>query len=381
MNPETVTGNSGSALADESAPWCACNPGDFYSFLGPASLSTSTQLTRDECRVTGFRRAEVVPAPCGPVAASATQAGDGPSPRRSGPGPVRSSGGFGHAGGRCLATRHSSLVTFCSLLLLGAALFLGATSAEAQTTSSPVAAPPPSGATTNATSLTTGFAPIRLNFGVEAAQQPQDVDVAIKVLFVITLLTLAPSIILLMTCFTRIVIVLSFVRSALSLQGTPANQIIIGLSLFMTYFIMEPVWTKIDANALQPYMAKTITSAQAMEAAAKPIRSFMLKQTRPKDVELFVAMAKLPPTSPDQLPLKVVIPGLIVSELRTAFQMGFLLFVPFILIDLVVATVLMSMGMMMMPPATISMPLKILLFVLVDGWELVVRSLVLSFGG
>jgi len=231
------------------------------------------------------------------------------------------------------------------------------------------------------TSLGAGLVPFKLNLGVEAAQQPQDVDVAIKVLFGITLLTLAPSIILLMTCFTRIVIVLSFVRSALSLQGTPANQIIIGLSLFITYFIMQPVWSKIDETALQPYMAKQITSAEAMDEASKPIRTFMLTQARPKDVELFVAIAKLPPTAPDLLPLKVVIPGFIISELRTAFQMGFLLFVPFILIDLVVATVLMSMGMMMMPPATISMPLKILLFVLVDGWELVVRSLVLSFGG
>lgn len=234
---------------------------------------------------------------------------------------------------------------------------------------------------TNPPSLTAGIMPLRLNLGIEATQEPQDVDVAIKVLFVITLLTLAPSIILLMTCFTRIVIVLSFVRSALSLQGTPANQIIIGLSLFITYFIMEPVWSQIDAKALQPYMAQQITSEQALEEAAKPIRAFMLRQARPKDVELFAALGKLPPMSPDLLPLKVVIPGFIISELRTAFQMGFLLFVPFILIDLVVATVLMSLGMMMMPPATISLPLKILLFVLVDGWELVVRSLVLSFGG
>ncbi len=234
---------------------------------------------------------------------------------------------------------------------------------------------------TNAAALVAGFTPFKLNLGVEGSQQPQDVDVAIKVLFTITLLTLAPSIILLMTCFTRIVIVLSFVRSALSLQGTPANQIIIGLALFITYFIMAPVWEKIDANALQPYIAKTISSSQALDEAAKPIREFMLRQARPKDVELFVAIAKLGPTAPENLPLKVVIPGFIISELRTAFQMGFLLFVPFILIDLVVATVLMSMGMMMMPPATISLPLKILLFVLVDGWELVVRSLVLSFGG
>jgi flagellar biosynthetic protein FliP len=207
------------------------------------------------------------------------------------------------------------------------------------------------------------------------------VDIGIKVLFALTLLSLAPSIILLMTCFTRIIVVLSFLRSALSLQGTPANQVLIGLSLFLTYFIMEPVWSQIDAHAVQPYLAKQISSDQALEEAAKPIRTFMLRQTRPKDLELFVGLAKLAPTAPDKLPLKVVIPGFIISELRTAFQMGFLLFVPFVLIDLVVATVLMSMGMMMMPPATISLPLKILLFVLVDGWSLVVHSLVLSFGG
>ena len=234
-------------------------------------------------------------------------------------------------------------------------------------------------ASVSVSAQTSPLIPFKVNLGVEASQQPKDVDVGIKVLFAITLLTLAPSIILLMTSFTRIVIVLSFVRSALSLQGTPANQIIIGLSLFMTYFIMEPVWKKIDANALQPYMASQISSEQAMQEAAAPIRAFMLSQTRPKDVELFVALAKLPPTDPSNLPLKVVIPGFIISELRTAFQMGFLLFVPFILIDLVVATILMSLGMMMMPPATISLPLKILLFVLVDGWELVTRSLLQSF--
>ena len=183
-----------------------------------------------------------------------------------------------------------------------------------------------------------------------------------------------------MTCFTRIVIVLSFVRTALSLQGTPANQIIVGLSLFITFFIMAPVWERIDRDALKPYQAKQISSDQALEEGAKHLRAFMLKQTRPKDVELFVSLARLGPTTPDQLPLKVVIPGFIISELRTAFQMGFLLFIPFILIDLVVATVLMSLGMMMMPPMTISLPLKILLFVLVDGWGLVVRSLVQSFG-
>lgn len=219
-----------------------------------------------------------------------------------------------------------------------------------------------------------------LQISMNNGGQVQDVDMGIKVLFGITLLTLAPSIILLMTCFTRIVIVLSFVRTALSLQGTPANQIIIGLSLFMTFFIMQPVWSNIQRDAIVPYESKQITSTVALDNAAGHLRTFMLQQTRPKDVELFASLAKLEPTSPDQLPLKVVIPGFIISELRTAFQMGFLLFVPFILIDLVVATVLMSMGMMMMPPMTISMPLKILLFVLVDGWSLVVQSLIRSFG-
>jgi flagellar biosynthetic protein FliP len=228
------------------------------------------------------------------------------------------------------------------------------------------------------TNLTTGFGPVQITLG--GNNGPQDVDSGIKILFFITLLSLAPSLLLLMTCFTRVAIVLSFVRSALQLQGTPANQIIIGLSLFITYFVMAPVWENISRDAIAPYQAQQISGTQAMDRASGHIRAFMLKQTRPKDVELFVAMAKMEPTSPDQLPLRVVIPGFIISELRTAFQMGFLIFVPFILIDLVVATVLMSMGMMMMPPMTISLPLKLLLFVLVDGWSLVVQSLVRSFG-
>ena len=188
------------------------------------------------------------------------------------------------------------------------------------------------------------------------------------------------SILLLMTCFTRIIIVLSFVRTALQLQAAPANQILIGLSLFMTFFIMAPVWDNINRDAIAPYRASQITGDQALDRASAHIRTFMLKQARAKDVELFVALAKMAPTPPDQLPLRVVVPGFVISELRTAFQMGFLLLVPFILIDLVVSTVLMSMGMMMLPPATIAMPLKILLFVLVDGWALIVRSLILSFG-
>ena len=207
-----------------------------------------------------------------------------------------------------------------------------------------------------------------------------DVDSGIKILFIVTLLSLAPSIILLMTCFTRVAIVLGFVRSALQLQGSPGNQIIIGLSLFITFFVMAPVWDGINRDALEPYQAHKITGQQALDNASGNLRDFMLKQTRPKDVELFVSMAKLPPTKVEELPLRVITPAFIISELRTAFQMGFLIYVPFILIDIVVATVLMSMGMMMMPPMTISQPLKLLLFVLVDGWSLIVQSLVRSFG-
>lgn len=228
------------------------------------------------------------------------------------------------------------------------------------------------------TNLATGFGPVQLTLG--SMNGPQDVDTGIKLLFVITLLSLAPSILLLMTCFTRVVVVLSFVRSALQLQGTPANQIIVGLALFITFFVMAPVWNNINQDALAPYQARQISSEQALQKASDHLRGFMLKQTRAKDLELFVGMAKIGPTAPEQMPLRVVTPAYLISELRTAFQMGFLIFVPFILIDLVVGTVLMSMGMMMMPPTTISLPLKLLLFVLVDGWELVVRSLVRSFG-
>lgn len=224
-----------------------------------------------------------------------------------------------------------------------------------------------------------GISPINVSVGLNPSGEPQDLDMGIRVLFLITLLTLAPSIILLMTSFLRIVIVLSFVRQALSLQGTPANQVIIGLSLFLTFFLMAPVWSQMNTEALDPYRAKQINSEEAFDRAVVPLKEFMISQARAKDLELFISLSGMGPTSVSKLPMKVVIPGFILSELKTAFQMGFLLFVPFIVIDLVVATVLMSMGMMMMPPVTVSLPLKILLFVLVDGWHLVVSSVVLSF--
>jgi flagellar biosynthetic protein FliP len=262
--------------------------------------------------------------------------------------------------------QRSSRLKFFRILAVFVFLLLGISNVRAQ-----------SNAATVNTNATPGS--FNLNIGLDGLNQPTQVDAAIKILVIMTLLTLAPSIILLMTCFTRIVIVLSFVRSALSVQGAPSNQIIIGLSLFLTFFIMAPVWEKINTDALQPYRDKQITSQVALDRATVPLRTFMLKQTRPKDVELFVELSKIGPTPIDQLPLKIVIPSFIISELRTAFQMGFLIFVPFILIDLVVATVLMSMGMMMMPPTAISLPLKILLFVLIDGWNLVVTSVIKSF--
>ena len=218
------------------------------------------------------------------------------------------------------------------------------------------------------------------NIGMNLPEEPQRIDVGIRILFLITLLAVAPSLVMLMTSFTRIIIVFSFLRNALGLQGVPANQIMVGFALFMTFFIMQPVYQRIDADAIKPYSAGAITGGQALEAASGHAKDFMLRQARPKDVEFFVGLAKMGPTKVEALPMSVVIPGFVLSELRTGFQMGFLLFIPFILIDFVVAIVLMSLGLLFLPPVTISMPLKILLFVLVDGWTLIVRSLALSFG-
>ena len=223
---------------------------------------------------------------------------------------------------------------------------------------------------------TNGF---NLNIDMNMPEEPQRIDTAIRVLFIITLLSVAPSLVMLMTCFTRIIIVFSFLRNALSLQGVPANQIMVGFALFMTFFIMQPVYQRIDADAIKPYSAGAITGTEALDNAKGHAKDFMLRQARPKDVEFFVGLAKMGPTKVEDLPMSVVVPGFILSELRTGFQMGFLLFIPFILIDFVVAIVLMSLGLLFLPPVTISMPLKILLFVLVDGWTLVVQSLAMSF--
>lgn len=212
------------------------------------------------------------------------------------------------------------------------------------------------------------------------SDDPANLTATIQLLLLLTVLSLAPAILILTTCFTRIVVVLSFVRSGLATQQMPPNQVLIGLALFITFFIMAPVFTEVNEQALQPLFNDEITQEEAFEAASVPIKEFMAKHTREKDLALFMGYAGLPkPESLDDIPLTALVPAFAISELKTAFQIGFMIFVPFLVIDMVVASVLMSMGMMMLPPVMIALPFKILLFVMVDGWHLVVRSLLLSF--
>lgn len=219
-----------------------------------------------------------------------------------------------------------------------------------------------------------------LNIGVEAANNPQDVALSLQILLTLTVLSLAPSILIMMTSFTRIIVVLSFLRSALGTQQMPPNQVLVGLALFLTFYTMSPYWDVVNTKALQPYLANAITQDAAMTEAMKPMRDFMLKQTRENDLALFVNLSEMArPNSPEDIPTTTIIPAFMISELKTAFQIGFLIYIPFIVIDMVVASTLMSMGMMMVPPVMISLPFKILLFILVDGWHLLIRSLVTSF--
>jgi flagellar biosynthetic protein FliP len=220
-----------------------------------------------------------------------------------------------------------------------------------------------------------------VNIDVNGSGSPKEYVDSIKLLLIITILALVPSFIVLMTSFTRVVVVLSFVRNALSTQQTPPNQVLIGLALFLTVFIMTPVYTQVNNDAIKPYLENKITQEQAIEAGSKPVKEFMLRQTRQKDIALFAKAANIEKIEkPEDTPFNVLIPAFIISELKTAFQIGFLIYIPFIVIDMVVASILMSMGMFMLPPVTISLPFKILLFVMVDGWYLVVKSLIESFG-
>jgi len=216
---------------------------------------------------------------------------------------------------------------------------------------------------------------------IQPADSPEQTAVTLQIILLLTVLTLAPSILTMLTCFTRILIVLSFVRSSLGVQQIPPNQVIIGLALFMTIFIMTPVFSEINQQALQPYLNQEIDTSEALDRAIEPLRDFMFRQTREKDLALFVHYARLENTvkSLDDVPTYVLIPAFIISELKTAFQMGFVIFIPFLVIDMIVASTLMSMGMLMLPPVMISLPFKILLFVMVDGWNTVVNSLLTSF--
>ncbi|PZD93336.1 flagellar biosynthetic protein FliP [Paenibacillus sambharensis] len=203
---------------------------------------------------------------------------------------------------------------------------------------------------------------------------------AVSILLLITVLSIAPAILVLMTSFTRIVIVLGFVRTSLGTQQMPPNQVLIGLALFLTFFIMAPTLSQVNEAGLQPYLKGELTQTEALEAAAKPMKEFMFSHTREKDLLLFMKYSRMEkPSSYEEIPLTVLVPAYAISELKTAFQMGFMIFIPFLVIDMVVSSTLMAMGMMMLPPVMISLPFKILLFVLVDGWYLIVRSLLLSF--
>ncbi|WP_019242296.1 MULTISPECIES: flagellar type III secretion system pore protein FliP [Bacillus] len=212
------------------------------------------------------------------------------------------------------------------------------------------------------------------------SSDPSNVSTSVKMLIVFTVLSLAPSILILMTCFTRIIIVLGFVRTSLATQQMPPTQVLIGIALFMTFFIMAPTFQEVNDKALTPLFKEEINLEQAYEAGSLPFKEFMSKHTRQKDLELFLSYAEMErPESIKDIPLTALVPAFAISEMKTAFQIGFMIFIPFLVIDMIVASVLMSMGMMMLPPVMISLPFKILLFVLVDGWYLVVKSLLQSF--
>lgn len=220
-----------------------------------------------------------------------------------------------------------------------------------------------------------------VNLGFKNTESPEDVVNTIKIILMLTVLTLAPAILIMMTSFTRIIVVLSFLRQAIGTQQMPPNQMLIGLSLFLTFFIMQPHFSEINEKALQPFLAGKMKQEVAFENTIVPLRRFMFSQTRDTDLALFVRLSKMeaPKTRAD-VPTMVLIPAFIISELKTAFQIGFIIYLPFLVIDMVIASVLMAMGMMMLPPVVVSLPFKIMLFVLVDGWELIVGSLVQSFG-
>ena len=219
-----------------------------------------------------------------------------------------------------------------------------------------------------------------VNIDVGSSDKPQDVAVTLQLMAVLTILSIAPSILIMTTAFIRIVVVLGFLRNAMSTQTSPPNMVIIGLALFLTFYIMAPYWSQANEYGLQPYLAGQITQEEAITNTVAPIREFMFKQTREADLAMFVNLSEAPrPNGPEDVSTFTLIPAYMISELKTAFQLGFMIYIPFIVIDMIVASTLMSMGMMMLPPVMISLPFKILLFVLVDGWHLLIKSLIISF--
>ncbi len=220
-----------------------------------------------------------------------------------------------------------------------------------------------------------------VNLGFKTTDNPTEIVSAIKLVMILTVLTLAPAILIMMTGFTRIIIVLSFLRQALGVQQMPPNQLLVGLALFLTFFVMSPALTEMNTNGIQPFMSGKISQDQAIEKSLAPLRKFMFSQTRDADLGLFIKLSKIerPKTRAD-VPTLTLVPAFVLSELKTAFQIGFIIFLPFLVIDIIASSVLMAMGMMMLPPIVISLPFKIMLFVLVDGWALIVGSMVKSFG-
>ena len=219
-----------------------------------------------------------------------------------------------------------------------------------------------------------------ITLGVENADDPEKVSSALQILVLLTILTLAPAILIMTTSFARIIIVLSFLRQAMGTQQTPPTQILIGLALFLTMFVMGPVWSEINEGALKPYMEEELGQFEALKLAEIPIKRFMLNHTREKDLSLFINLSEdKNPESEEDISIQTVVPAFIISELKTAFQIGFLIYIPFLILDMVVASILLSMGMMMLPPVLISLPFKLMLFVMVDGWYLTVGSLMKSF--
>ena len=220
----------------------------------------------------------------------------------------------------------------------------------------------------------------QINLGITPATKPAQVAMSLQILLLLTILALAPTILVLLTSFTRIVVVLSFVRTAMGTTTVPPTQVLVGLALLLTFFVMRPVIDDINKNALQPYLQNKISQSVAVDKAMTPLRGFMFKQTREKDIALFYSMSKEQrPAKQEDVPSYLLVPAFVISELKTAFEIGFAIYIPFIVIDMVVASILLSMGMMMIPPVLISLPFKILVFLLVDGWNLTIQALVASF--